>query len=84
MSIEASWSERFYTTLIYRDICHLFSGGLFISTIIYALYGQILFPKGFNLESLGFLMTSYFLGIAFGIMTGNGRIFTVHFVDRKN
>jgi len=77
MEIKSSWIERFYTTFIYRDICHIFSGALFITIIIYALYGQILLPKGLSLELFGFLMTANFLGISFGMIIGPGKFYSI-------
>ena len=67
--IESSWFERFYSHFIYRDFCYLFAGGLFICTIIYALKGEIFPPNEFlprelSIELIGFLIGSYFLGLA--------------------
>lgn len=63
MTSEVSWIERFYTHFLARDICYLFSGGLFICVIEYTLWGNIFLPKESSLEVLGFLMVSYFIGL---------------------
>ena len=64
MATKSLWIERFYTHFLGRDICYLFSGGLFICIAEYALWGEIILPTGFSLEVIGFLMVSYFLGIS--------------------
>lgn len=64
MTSNISWVERFYTHFLGRDLCHLFGGGLFICVVEYAYLGKIFLPKGFSLEVIGFLMLSYFVGVA--------------------
>lgn len=64
---ESYWVERFYTHFLGRDVCYLFSGGLFISVLEYAYWGKIFFPNGLFLEVVGFLLASYFVGIAISI-----------------
>ena len=61
--VELSWIERAYTNFVYRDLCHIFSGGLFICIFEYTLWDEIFLPEGFSLEVIGFLLVSYFLGI---------------------
>lgn len=63
MTTESSWPERFYTHFLARDICHLFSGGLLVCLVEYAMWGEIFLPKELSLELLGFLLISYFLGL---------------------
>jgi len=63
--MEFSWVERFYTHFLARDISKLFSGGLFICIVEYAFWGKIDLPTGFSLESIGFLIISYLVGMAF-------------------
>lgn len=64
MTAEISWVERFYTHFIGRDFCYLFGGGLFICVVEYTYWGKIFLPNGFSLELIGFLMLSYFVGVA--------------------
>lgn len=64
MGTEISWIERFYSHFLGRDICYLFSGGLFITVVEYAYWGKIRIPEGLSLEVLGYLMLSYFVGIS--------------------
>ena len=63
MTSDISWTERFYTHFLGRDLCHIFGGGLFICIVEYAYFGEIFLPNGFTLEVIGFLMFSYFIGI---------------------
>lgn len=64
MGTESSWIEHFYSHFLGRDICYLFSGGLFISVVEYEYWGELHLPKGFSLEVVGFLMLSYFVGLS--------------------
>ena len=64
MTNESLWLERLYTHFIGRDICYLFSGGLLISVAGYAYWGKIFLPEGLSIEVIGFLMVSYFVGVA--------------------
>lgn len=64
MSSEVSWVEHFYSHFLGRDICYIFSGGLFISIIRYACLGAINLPKGISLEVVSFFMVSYFVGLS--------------------
>ena len=66
---EISWIERAYTNFIYRDLCHVFSGGLIICVFEYILWGEIFLPEVFSLEAIGFLLFSFFIGL--GIMGRN-------------
>lgn len=72
MTTDFSWMERFYSYFLGRDICHIFSGALFICVVEYAIFGEVLLPKGLSLESFGFLLGSYFLGLT--IMSLNHHI----------
>ena len=78
MGTELSWIEYFYSHFLGRDICYLFSGGLFISVVEYEYWGELYLPKGFSLEVVGFLMLSYFVGISISaietIISKSGRI----------
>jgi len=60
---EISWIERAYTNFIYRDLCHVFSGGLIICVFEYILWGEIFLPEVFSLEAIGFLLFSFFIGL---------------------
>jgi len=64
MNTEVSWVEHLYSYFLGRDICYIFSGGLFISIVKYAYLGEINLPKGLSLEVISFLMVSYFVGIS--------------------
>ncbi len=71
MKLESSWIERFYTHFLGRDFAYLFAGGLFICIAQYAWYSKVVFlPQHINLELIGFLSASYFLGL---IITDLGR-----------
>jgi len=62
-----SWAERFYTHFVGRDLTYLFAGGLFIWVTQYAWFGnteEIYLPGGHVVDLLGFLLGSYFLGLA--------------------
>lgn len=72
---ELSWFERFYTYFIYRDLSYIFSGGLFICVIEYILWNEIILPKGISLEVIGFLLISYYLGLAIGNLNNTIRLF---------
>ena len=74
---DISWIERAYINFIYRDICHVFSGGLLICVFEYILWGEIFLPKGFSFETIGFILFSYFLGL--GIVSRNG--FIISFIE---
>lgn len=63
MESEPSWAERFYTHFISRDFTQLFSGGLLICMVEYALYDKVFLPQQISLELFGFLSASYFLGV---------------------
>lgn len=64
MGTELSGIEYFYSHFLGRDICYLFSGGLFISVVEYGYWGEFHLPKGLSLEVVGFLMLSYFVGLS--------------------
>ncbi|CAG0951463.1 hypothetical protein METP3_00236 [Methanosarcinales archaeon] len=64
MDNDSSWAERFYTHFLGRDLSYLFAGGLFITIVQYALHRSIYLPRGMSLELLGYLLGSYFLGLA--------------------
>ena len=63
---ELSWFERFYTAFFYRDLCYIFSGGLLFSVMKYLIWNELTLPQGLSLEVVGFLLISYYLGIAIG------------------
>ena len=86
---DISWIERAYTNFIYRDICHVFSGGLLICVFEYIFWGKIFLPEGFNLGTIGFLLFSFFIGL--GIVPTNlfiigiiANIVKPPFVENKN
>ncbi|MGH7800259.1 MAG: hypothetical protein ACREOW_06455 [Thermodesulfobacteriota bacterium] len=64
MANESSWVERFYTHFLGRDLAYLFAGGLFICVVEYALWAKLCLPQRLSLELFGFLLGSYFLGLA--------------------
>ncbi|VVB91431.1 Uncharacterised protein [uncultured archaeon] len=59
-----SWVEHFYSLFLSRDICILFGGGLLICAVEFAMWEKIFLPKELSLELIGFLLVSYFLGLA--------------------
>ena len=69
---DISWIERAYSNFVYRDLCHVFSGGLLICVFEYILWGEIFLPKGFSSETIGLLLFSFFLGL--GIVGRNSFI----------
>ena len=64
MTNESSWVERFYSHFLGRDVSYLFAGGLFICVVQYALNNQLNLPDKISLELFGFIVGSYFLGLA--------------------
>lgn len=77
MTDETLWIERLYTRFLARDLCILFSGGLFICILEYAFWREIFLPKGFSLEVIGFFMVSYFIGLFFSGLSRRLKIFDV-------
>ena len=64
MKTESTWVERFYTHFLGRDLAYLFAGGLFVCVVMYALWAKIVLPQKLSLELAGFLLASYFIGMA--------------------
>ncbi len=63
MKPNSSWVERFYTHFLGRDLTYLFAGGLFIRVVKYALWAKSDLPQKLDLELVGFLFLSYFIGL---------------------
>jgi hypothetical protein len=67
MENKSSWVERFYTHFLGRDLSYAFAGGLFICIVQYAFRIEMSFStytlSKFYLDSIGFLLCSYFLGL---------------------
>ena len=75
MNTNVSWVEHFYSHFLGRDICYIFSGGLFISIVKYAYLGEINLSNGFSLDVASFLMVSYFVGLSISAIANNIKIF---------
>ena len=85
---EISWIESAYTKFLYRDLCYIFSGGLYICVFEYILWGEIFLPVGFSLEVIGFLLLSFFLGLGFvgmntAIISYIEKIFKIYQIEEK-